>query len=422
MTLSPPDLPPAGGRWRDWSPLLLAVLVLLALAFYLRNVGTAQGQYNDFITHWTLARLAVTGHAAGSYDFDAQAALLRAELPADKLGFLESKHIAGVGVSPYPPVMVVLYAPLGLLSPTAAARVLYVVSVALALVSAWAASQATAGRVGWMTAAAAVLYYPGLLYTLALGQNAVVTLALWSLGWLALVRGRDFVAGLCWGLLVYKVHWVVAVGWLPLYFGRWRALAGIAASAGLLVGVATAWLGPEAWGRWLEQVRAISAAYQDPGFTELGKACDLRGIVSRYVPGDLARPLGWAVLALVGLTAVAVDWFGRRRRAAAGLDEPGAANLVFACGLVVPYLFYYDETVFLLPLLVLWSHRAALSRGQLGWLAVLTVGYYLALPVLQYTPGGWAGPPWATLAVLGLWGVSLWAALTAPRNVMAQTV
>src|SRR5206468_7018144 len=93
-----PDPPPAAGWWRDWYPL---PLVLLALAFYLRNVGTAEGQYNDFITHWTLARLAVTGHGAGAYDFVTQAALLRVELPADRLGFLESKHIAGIGVSPY---------------------------------------------------------------------------------------------------------------------------------------------------------------------------------------------------------------------------------------------------------------------------------------------------------------------------------
>ena len=85
-------------------------LLVLALLFYLANAGKTEGRYNDFITHWTLARLAVTGHRAESYDYQTQAALLRGELPADKLGWLESKHIAGIGVSPYPPVMVVLYA------------------------------------------------------------------------------------------------------------------------------------------------------------------------------------------------------------------------------------------------------------------------------------------------------------------------
>src|SRR5207244_1746958 len=103
----------------------------------------------------------------------------------------------------------------------------------------------------------------------------------WSLGWLALVRGRDFVAGLCWGLLAYKIHWVVAVGWLPVYLGRPRALLGILASAGLLVLVATAWLGPEAWGRWWGQVRAMGDLYYDPAFTDINKAYDLRGVLSR---------------------------------------------------------------------------------------------------------------------------------------------
>src|SRR5437764_14249965 len=93
-----------------------ALLLMLALLFYLANAGKTEGQYNDFITHWTLARLAVTGRRADSYNFNKQVALLRSELPTDKLDWLQSKHIAGIGVSPYPPVMVVLYAPLGLLN------------------------------------------------------------------------------------------------------------------------------------------------------------------------------------------------------------------------------------------------------------------------------------------------------------------
>src|SRR5437763_13886879 len=130
MTSPGEDVPYARLFW----PRVL--LLVLALLFYLANAGKTEGRYNDFITHWTLARLAVTGHRAASYDYDVQAALLRSELPADKLGWLDSKHIAGIGVSPYPPVMVVLYAPLGLLNPAAAALVLNVASIVLALVTA----------------------------------------------------------------------------------------------------------------------------------------------------------------------------------------------------------------------------------------------------------------------------------------------
>jgi hypothetical protein len=91
-------------------------------------------------------------------------------------------------------------------------------------------------------------------------------------------------------------------------------------------------------------------------------------------------------------------------------------GLLLACGLVVPYLFYYDATTFLLPLLVLWSFRAGMGRGQLGLLIGLTVGYYGALPAHQYLPNGWSGPPWATLANVGLWALSLWVALGWPAG------
>src|SRR5262249_9077445 len=158
---------------------------------------------------------------------------------------------------------------------------------------------------------------------------------------------------------------VVAVGWLPLYLVRPRAGLGMVASAGVVGVGAAGWVGPGGGGRGGGAGGGGGGAPPGPGVPATRRGCGRAGGRWPVPPGAGARPLGWAALALVGLTAVAVDWVGRRRFAVRGLDEPGAANLLFACGLVVPYLFYYDETVFLLPLLVLWSHWAALGRGQL---------------------------------------------------------
>jgi hypothetical protein len=38
----------------------------------------------------------------------------------------------------------------------------------------------------------------------------------------------------------------------------------------------------------------------------------------------------------------------------------GVTAILLASGLTVPHLFFYDETVFLLPLLVLWEERAVM--------------------------------------------------------------
>ena len=98
-------------------------------------------------------------------------------------------------------------------------------------------------------------------------------------------------AGLWWGLLAYKVPWLLAVGWVPLVIGRWRTLLGISISAGMLVIAATALVGPAGWGRWLAMVRAIDQVYvYDADFREnlLFLGCDLRCLFVRYLPAPAA--------------------------------------------------------------------------------------------------------------------------------------
>jgi hypothetical protein len=390
----------------------------LALAFYLTNAHRTYREdgYWDFILQWTLARLAVTEDGSKVYDFPTQKALLTKVLPPESLHFLERAHIKDVGVSPYPPTMVVLYAPLGLLSLRGAQICMVYLSVGLAIASAWAISRAVNGRVTFSMALLAIIYYPGFLISASLGQNALLLLALWSLGWLALCRHRDILAGVIWGLLIYKIHWVVAVGWLPLVLGRPRALLGMACSALALVAVATLAFGAEVWGLWLRAAQTIAAAYHEPVYVQqlLGKACDLRGAVARYSPDAIASD---------AVTAVT------------------ACPLLFTAALVSPYIFHYDLCVFLLPLLVLWSHRAIMSRGQRAVLIGVSAAFYLAMPIMdQWTVDWllglkglvlgsaglepwwepWQGPPLATFANVGLWLTSLWVAHSWSRGTAAS--
>jgi hypothetical protein len=384
--------------------LVLCALLAPAAAFAVAGAFDTEDPGEDLLPQWVLARLAVTGHGTGSYDYATQAELVRAlPIAEHRLQVLDSPQIKDIGLCPYPPTLAVPYAPLGALPFEAAVRVVYFVTLALAVVAAWAIGRSAGGRVHGLTALVAIAYYPGFHYTLQLGQNSVLTLALWALGWQALIRRRDVAAGVWWGLLAYKAHWLLAVGWLPLVLGRPRVLAGMAASAGLLAVAATVWLGPAAWGRWLEQVAAVDRVYAtDADFRAhlLGQGCDLRSVLNRALGPDVGRWAGWAALALVA--AATAVWYRRRND---GPEGPSAAGLLFASGLTVPHLYYYDETVMLLPLLVLWSWRAALTWRQLGALAVLSALFYVAL--LHMRAVGFTGLPVATLAVVGLWGLSL---------------
>lgn len=389
----------------EWLPLFELIGVAFALLFYATRLQYSEGHHNDFLTHWTLGHLAVTGHGADSYDFATQAALLRRTIPAEKLEWLRAPHIDGVGVSPYPPVMCVLYAPFGLLPPRQAAMAFNVISIGLAVVTGVMISRSVNGRVRSLTCVLAALVHPGLFVSVALAQNALVTLTLWSAGWLFLVRRSDFAAGLIWGLLIYKLHWVVAVGWVPALLGRPRALAGMVTSALTLCAIATAWLGLEAWIRWREQVTVMQAAYHESFFREklLPLCCDLRGVAARYLPEEFARPFGWLSLALVGSVTVLLYLWRRGWRRNAEADTPAAPMLLFASGLVVPYMFYYDATTFLLPTVALWSYRATFGWAKLALCGLLTLGYFCGVAALSE----YSLLPWPTMAVIGLWIVSL---------------
>src|SRR5207248_5904148 len=115
--------------------------------------------------------------------------------------------------------------------------------IGIAVVAAVVFGNVTGRVAGMLTAAVVILCYPGTEYALHLGQNSHLTLAVLALGWRAFVRRQDVIAGLWWGLLAYKVHWLLAVGWVPLVVGRPRVLLGMAASAGALALAATALLG-----------------------------------------------------------------------------------------------------------------------------------------------------------------------------------
>jgi hypothetical protein len=265
-----------------------------------------------------------------------------------------------------------------------------------------------AGRwIGWLVAATAILCYPGVGSTLHLGQNSLLTLALLALGWQDLVRRRDLMAGLWWGLLVYKIHWLLAVGWVPLAIGRPRVWLGMAASAGAFVLAATVFLGPAAWSRWAWQIVAVDHAYAtDPEFREflLILGCDLRSVSLRlFHTPTVGRIVGWTALAAVA--AATSVWY--RRRPTADPAGPEGAGLLFASGLTAAHLYYYDETVFLLPLLVLWSQRAGLAWWQFVTLIVLTAAYYAAARYVVMLSTAFEGPPIQTICVLALWMLSL---------------
>jgi hypothetical protein len=404
------------------------------LVFYIGSAHRTSGHQKDFLSQWTLAHLAATGEAADIYDPEAQERVAEANLPA---GMYVEEHwfLEGVGISPYPPIMVLLYWPLGFLPVVTAQWVVAELSVLFAVVAAWSIAASTNRKAGVRTALIAILLYPGFNYSFALGQNAIATLALLSLGWCALCRSNGLACGVSWALLAYKPQWVVAVGWLPAALfprnavgleasthsegttreqkasGRstiLHAYLALAATLALLALLVTLLFGPGIWSAWWERMQAFSSFYSGKP-EQLGKAIDLRAMAWRYLPESIARPAGWAALAAVAL----ISGFRYSRVARDRPSDPtslAAVVLVFAACLISPYSMYYDASVFLLPVLLLWSHRTGMSPPQRWTLGILSVGFYLAMLIHGNRPDSWQAPSIQTIVVLALWCLSIWAA------------
>lgn len=419
-------------------------LLLYLLAFYIGSAHRTVGHQKDFLAQWTLANLATTGIAEEIYDPDAQERVARANLPPE-VYVEEQWFIEGVGISPYPPIMVLLYWPLGLLPVVTAQWVIAELSVLFAVVAAWSIAACTDRRVGVSTALTAILLYPGFFYSFALGQNAFATLALASLGWWALCRSNGLACGTSWALLAYKPHWIAAFGWLPAALSVRSSAsadasiprqemapepASLSGSAVLhtylamcatlmsLALMATLSFGPEIWFAWWERVQAFSTFYTGEP-QQLDMAVDLRAMAWRFLPDSIALPVGWLALSAVALISCLRYWRVARDRPS-GPTSLAATVLVCAACLISPYSMYYDASVFLLPVLLLWSHRSGMSSPERRVLGMLTAGFYLAMLIHGNWPGGWQAPSIQTIVCLALWCFSLWVAGNRPDTIPVE--
>lgn len=172
----------------------------------------------DFVTFFAAARLAAAGHPAQVYDVAALHGVERAAVAPS--------------VAPY----AWHYPPTFLLAVTPLAALPYLLAVlcwtALGLLAYYAWVRRADGR---PIVTGLALGFPGRFLCVAQGQNGVLSLLLLSGLWL--VPARPLLAGAVLGLLTYKPQLVPIVVVTLLTGRRWRALAGMGASAGAWVGL-----------------------------------------------------------------------------------------------------------------------------------------------------------------------------------------
>lgn len=205
----------------------------------------------------------------------------------------------------------------------------------------------------WLLAA-----FPAMPLVITHGQTTFLVGALLACG-LWLVPRRPLLAGLLIGLATMKPQLGLLVPVALLLAGRWRVIAGAAASALALCATAIACFGIAVVPRWMAAADRAQEAMA-AGSVPFGK------MVSAFAAARLlGAPVGlaYAVQAIVALAVVAaLGVAARRMRGWTG----GTAALVLAgAPLMTPFVLDYDLALLAFPLA--WLAGQGLRHGFLPW-------------------------------------------------------
>jgi hypothetical protein len=225
------------------------------------------------------------------------------------------------------------------------------------------------------------LAFPGTFQNLFHGQNGFLSALLLGGGLLVLDKA-PVTAGILFGLLSFKPHFLVLIP-LALAAGRrWRALLSMVLGYGGLVAASFLVLGADTWAAFLHNLPGMLQVI------ETGKVAEGISILTPKMPTLLSATLLiggplWLALTLQASVMVAtagiVVWVWSREVPAA----ERAAVLVLCILLFPPYKFIYDLPILALPLA--WLGWQGVSEGwRPGELPVLCIGFLtpILVPIL----------------------------------------
>jgi alpha-1,2-mannosyltransferase len=361
------------------------ILAVCLWSFYAWNVATpglrdrnGNLKGTDFLHLYTLGSLATAHRGADLYDMQAQATLAAQRVP----------EATGVRYLPlYPPQVSILFAPLASFS------------YGWALILWWGCCTAVYGiccyslwracprlrRYG-QTVVILAAAFPAFFHLIAWGQTSAIALACFTLMFFLLRDGREFLAGLVLGCLIFKPQLGVAAAIVFVAIGAWKAVlaATVSAAGQLFAGVLYYGIEPfRHWVRMLWNVRAVLPLLEP----KLYQTHSLRTFWPMLLPWpELSFGLYLYLLSaafVLGLTIAC--W---RRSQAMPLSLRYSA-LLFASVLVAPHLTVYDLVILAPAFLLLadWLVAQPLTESsrRLGTLLYLTYMLPLIGPFARWT-------------------------------------
>jgi hypothetical protein len=297
---------------------------------YGRPVGT------DFSSFWTAGRMALDGHAADAYNWKAHWAM--------------QKQTHGVDLFypwSYPPVFFLVTVPLAAL-PYLPAFLLWEGASLLAALAVFRAilpqREAMLFAVG----------FPAVLICFGHGQTGFLTAALLGGGVLALQRS-EALAGVLFGLLIYKPQFGILLPFVLAAGGYWRAFISASVTVIATIGLSIAIWGWPVWQAFIDSLPLAEKIVFEAGDTGFEKFQSLFAFV-RSLGGPLSLAYGLQVLVTLGALTACI-WIWRSN----AVHRLKGAALLTAALLSSPYVLDYDLIAFGLALALLAAHGLAVS-------------------------------------------------------------
>jgi putative flippase GtrA len=359
---SPGRLPPARpwARARSAAPYALAaILAVLAAGLWgylvVRVIdgwdGDGADQREDIVAFYAAGSLVRDGRGGALYEPDAVTARER-----EILGRPAGLHNGLVYLNP--PFVAGLFEPLAHL-PYGRAQALWFALSALAVFASIALLLPELRRLPrrWalVFVLAALASFP-VFWSLLYGQLSALVLLSWILFYRLLRSGRDAPAGLVLAASLVKPHLALVPVIYLLTTRRWRALAGYAAGAAILIGASVALVGPGVTFVSYPALILESLSWQVEYGVDRVHMYGWASFLAAVLPGA-SRPITLLLSGVASvLTLLAAVYVWRRYDR---LDDGSGAALALATATILtsPHIHVQDLQILLLPAMLLVAYR-----------------------------------------------------------------
>jgi hypothetical protein len=374
------------------------VAVFIAAYLYTSNPPFDAAGYlfgRDFVSTWMSARGALEGHPGLWYDFDTYNLALQHLFGPD----YPEHHLT------YPPHLLLLIWPFGLMPYLPAFAVYCIVGFALYMAAA-ASGERRIERLMMLAVS------PAIAVNIFSGQNGFFSAALLIWG-LSLLDRRPILSGVLFGLLTVKPHLGVLLPLMLALTGRWRCIAAAAVTTIGLLAAATAIFGADIWGDYVEHSLPMQRVILEHSGGILPPM-----MVTAFTNARLAGlPLAWCwgIQSVVSIAAIAaVIWTYARRR------DPvlSTALLLTATFAVTPYAFNYDMIVFGWVLASVRDHEANTPLDDRIAIVVWTLPLTTMILGLAHVPVSFLAL--AAFATRLIWRMACAESVAAPNSGLAQ--